>query len=134
MSSTSHSCSVLSQICPAATRRMHFQSTRRLQSVTETIPLAPERKPWITRSRLLESARIIFAIIHVHHGYFGSSIGMTAARLLNIGFSMTLHGSDLLRNASYLDLKLAQCDFCVTISEYNRNYILQRFPNVDAQK
>ena len=24
--------------------------------------------------------------------------------------------------------------FCVTISEYNRNYILQRFPNVDAQK
>lgn len=49
--------------------------------------------------------------IHVHHGYFGSWIGMTAARLLNIGFSMTLHGSDLLRNASYLDLKLTQCDF-----------------------
>ena len=69
--------------------------------------------------------------IHVHHGYFGSWIGMTAARLLNAGFSMTLHGSDLLRNAAYLDLKLGQCDFCVTISDYNRDYILQRSPNVD---
>jgi len=73
-------------------------------------------------------------LIHVHHGYFGSWIGMTAARLLNVGFSMTLHGSDLLRNASCLDLKLAQCDFCVTISEYNRNYLLKRFPDVDPGK
>jgi colanic acid/amylovoran biosynthesis glycosyltransferase len=73
-------------------------------------------------------------LIHVHHGYFGSWIGMIAARLLNVGFSMTLHGSDLLRNASYLDLKLAQCDFCVTISEYNRNYLLKRFPDVDPRK
>ncbi|MGE5056603.1 MAG: glycosyltransferase family 4 protein [Acidobacteriota bacterium] len=72
--------------------------------------------------------------IHVHHGYFGSWIGMTAARLLHVGFSMTLHGSDLLRSGSYLDLKLAQCDFCVTISAYNRDYILQRFPDVDPRK
>ena len=72
--------------------------------------------------------------IHVHHGYFGSWIGMTAARLLNVGFSMTLHGSDLLQSAPYLDLKLAHCDFCVTISDYNRDYILKRFPDVDAQK
>jgi glycosyltransferase involved in cell wall biosynthesis len=72
--------------------------------------------------------------IHVHHGYFGSWIAMTAARLLKIGFSMTLHGSDLLLNGNYLDIKLANADFCITISEYNRNYILQRFPEVKAQK
>lgn len=72
--------------------------------------------------------------IHVHHGYFGSWIGMTAARLLNIGFSMTLHGSDLLQRGSYLDLKLADCAFCITVSEYNRDYILERFPDVDPRK
>lgn len=72
--------------------------------------------------------------IHVHHGYFGSWIGMTAARLLHVGFSMTLHGSDLLQSAPYLDLKLAHCDFCVTISDYNRDYILKRFPHVDPEK
>jgi hypothetical protein len=30
--------------------------------------------------------------IHVHHGYFGSWVAMVAARLLGVGFSMTLHG------------------------------------------
>lgn len=65
--------------------------------------------------------------IHVHHGYFGAWIAMVAARLLKISFSMTLHGSDLLLHGVYLDTKLDSCRFCVTISEYNREYILQTF-------
>jgi colanic acid/amylovoran biosynthesis glycosyltransferase len=72
--------------------------------------------------------------IHVHHGYFGSWIGMTAARLLGVGFSVTLHGSDLLLHGVYLDLKLESCTFCLTVSEYNRRYILERYPGVDAAK
>src|SRR5579862_3439266 len=72
--------------------------------------------------------------IHVHHGYFGSWIAMVAARLLNTGFSMTLHGSDLLLHNAYLDLKLESCSFCTTISEYNRRYILEHYPRVDAAK
>ena len=72
--------------------------------------------------------------IHVHHGYFGSWIAMTAARLLNVGFSMTLHGSDLLVTAAYLDVKLTNCLFCLTVSDYNRHYILGRYPNIIASK
>jgi colanic acid/amylovoran biosynthesis glycosyltransferase len=72
--------------------------------------------------------------IHSHHGYFGSWIAMTAARLLNVGFSMTLHGSDLLLNGTYLDVKLSNCTFCLTVSEYNRAYILKRFPDLDSRK
>ena len=41
--------------------------------------------------------------IHVHHGYFSAWVGMVAARILDIPFSMTLHGSDLLVHAAYLD-------------------------------
>jgi glycosyltransferase involved in cell wall biosynthesis len=67
--------------------------------------------------------------IHVHHGYFGSWIGMTAARFLGTGFSMTLHGSDLLLHGAFLDVKLAACTFCATVSEYNRQFILPRYPN-----
>ena len=74
------------------------------------------------------------AHIHVHHGYFGSWVGMTAARLLDAGFSLTLHGSDLLVRAAYLDTKLANCNFCFTVSEYNRGYILERYPAVDPEK
>jgi glycosyltransferase involved in cell wall biosynthesis len=66
--------------------------------------------------------------IHVHHGYFGSWIAMVAARLLEVDFSMTLHGSDLLLHNAYLDTKLKHCRFCVTISQYNRRYILEHFP------
>lgn len=69
--------------------------------------------------------------IHVHHGYFGSWIGMVAARLLGVSFSLTLHGSDLLLDQTFLDTKLSNCQFCITISEYNRRYILQHFPAID---
>jgi len=72
--------------------------------------------------------------IHVHHGYFGSWVGMTAARLLGVGFSFTLHGSDLLLHGSYLDTKLAACTFCMTVSEYNRQYLLAHYPGIDEQK
>jgi colanic acid/amylovoran biosynthesis glycosyltransferase len=72
--------------------------------------------------------------VHVHHGYFGSWIGMVAARLLGVSFSMTLHGSDLLVSGDYLDTKLKNCRFCVTISEYNRRYILEHFPAIDPGK
>jgi glycosyltransferase involved in cell wall biosynthesis len=72
--------------------------------------------------------------IHVHHGFFSSWIGMVAAQVLGAGFSMTLHGSDLLVRADYLDIKLEQCKFCITISDFNRRHILQAFPRIDASK
>jgi colanic acid/amylovoran biosynthesis glycosyltransferase len=72
--------------------------------------------------------------IHAHHGYFASWMALVAARLLGIGFSFTLHGSDLLRRADLLEAKLGACDFCVTISDFNRNYILRNYPDTPAEK
>ena len=72
--------------------------------------------------------------IHVHHGYFGSWVAMVAARLLDVEFSMTLHGSDLLLHGAYLDTKLKNCRFCLTVSEYNQRYILNHHPEVEAEK
>ncbi len=59
---------------------------------------------------------------------------MVAARLLGVNFSLALHGSDLLLDGAYLDTKLKNCRFCVTISEYNRRYILDHFPAIDPTK
>lgn len=72
--------------------------------------------------------------IHVHHGYFASWVAMIAARLLGIRFSVTLHGSDLLLHEAYLDLKLAECAFAVTISKFNRNHVLDHYPQIDPAK
>ncbi len=66
--------------------------------------------------------------IHVHHGFFASWCAMVAARLLDVGFSMTLHGSDLLVRADYLECKLQNCRFCFTVSEFNRNHVLNHYP------
>ncbi len=72
--------------------------------------------------------------IHVHHGYFAAWIAMTAARLLGITYSMTLHGSDLLLHHAFLDLKLQNCKFCLTVSEFNRRHILANYPDVSQEK
>ncbi len=72
--------------------------------------------------------------IHVHHGYFSSWIALVAARFLGVPFSMTLHGSDLLVHASYMETKLRECAFCLTISEFNRRHILAHYPAVAAHK
>jgi colanic acid/amylovoran biosynthesis glycosyltransferase len=72
--------------------------------------------------------------IHAHHGYFSSWIAMVAARLLDAGFSFTLHGSDLLLQPAWLDAKLRHCDFCVTISEFNRQHILRTYWQIHPEK
>ncbi|MBZ5614818.1 MAG: glycosyltransferase [Acidobacteriia bacterium] len=72
--------------------------------------------------------------IHAHHGYFASWMALTAARLLGTGFSFTLHGSDLLQRADLLSAKLRACQFCVTVSEYNRRYILRNYPSTPPEK
>jgi colanic acid/amylovoran biosynthesis glycosyltransferase len=72
--------------------------------------------------------------IHVHHGFSASWIGMVAARLLDVDFSMTLHGSDLLLHRAYLDTKLKNCSFCLTVSEYNRQFIHTQYPNIETGK
>jgi colanic acid/amylovoran biosynthesis glycosyltransferase len=72
--------------------------------------------------------------IHAHHGYFASWMALVAARLMNIGFSLTLHGSDLLVRADLLQTKLQECRFCVTVSDFNRDYILRKYPSVPPDK
>lgn len=72
--------------------------------------------------------------IHAHHGYFASWMARVAARLLGIGFSFTLHGSDLLQRADLMAAKLRACQFCVTISDFNRNYILKRYSSTHESK
>ncbi len=72
--------------------------------------------------------------IHVHHGYFASWIAMVAARFLDIEYSMTLHGSDLLLHGAYLDTKLKNCSFCVTVSEFNRRFVLRHYSGIEPGK
>ena len=72
--------------------------------------------------------------IHAHHGYYASWMALIAASLLDISFSFTLHGSDLLLDENLLRTKLHFCRFCITVSNYNRDYTLHKFPQVRGSK
>ncbi len=72
--------------------------------------------------------------IHAHHGYYASWMALIAASLLGISFSFTLHGSDLMVDDNLLRTKLHFCRFCITVSNYNRDYILQKFPQVRGSR
>lgn len=72
--------------------------------------------------------------IHAHHGYFASWMALVAAKLLGIDFSFTLHGSDLLVRRDLLAAKIAACRFCVTVSDFNRDYILRHYPSTPPWK
>jgi colanic acid/amylovoran biosynthesis glycosyltransferase len=79
-------------------------------------------------------ARLQVTHIHAHHGYFASWMALTAAHLMGIGFSFTLHGSDLLQRGDFLAAKLRACRFCITISNFNRRHILRTYPGTPEQK
>jgi colanic acid/amylovoran biosynthesis glycosyltransferase len=89
---------------------------------------------WLGACYALMLADLEIDHLHVHHGYFGSWLAMVAARFLHVGFSVTLHGSDLLLRGAYLDVKLKHCSFCLTVSEFNRRYILEHYPEAQPAK
>lgn len=72
--------------------------------------------------------------IHANHGYFASWIAMVAARMLEISFSITFHGSDLLIDKLFLDLKVNCSAFCFTISEYNKRFLIEQIPGINPDK
>jgi colanic acid/amylovoran biosynthesis glycosyltransferase len=101
-----------------------YSPTKRLRTLAHTVmgaALAEELAPQAVEH------------IHAHHGYFASWMALVA-RLLGIGFSFTLHGSDLLQRADLMAAKLRACQFCVTVSDFNRNYILEHFPSTLESK
>lgn len=111
-----------------------------LKPVIRELPASPGRRVRSFGHTLLgaalaeELAPLGVEHIHAHHGYFASWMALVAARLLGIGFSFTLHGSDLLVRADLLAAKLRACRFCVTVSDFNREHILRNYPATPPSK
>lgn len=64
--------------------------------------------------------------LHAHYATYPALAAWVCHRLLGIGYSFTAHAHDLYIDQSMLPLKIADADFVVTISEYNRRF-LNRF-------
>ena len=65
--------------------------------------------------------------IHAHFVNGPTSLAMFLAKLSNRPFSFTMHASMIWRDPIALANKLKACSFCVSISEYNRNYVVTEY-------
>jgi glycosyltransferase involved in cell wall biosynthesis len=75
-----------------------------------------------------EMQRLEIRHVHAHFGWSASSIALIANRLLDIPFSLTLHAHGVFLNPLLLRAKVKYSQFVVTISEYNRQYLKNLFP------
>lgn len=57
--------------------------------------------------------------LHAHHGYFAAFGALVASRILGVGYTLTLHGSDVLLDGLFLDAKVGSSELTFTVSEYN---------------
>lgn len=67
--------------------------------------------------------------IHCHFINGPTSIGMFLSIFLNVPYSFTMHASMIWLDPVAFANKLATCSFCVSISEYNKKYVLETYGN-----
>jgi glycosyltransferase involved in cell wall biosynthesis len=80
-----------------------------------------------------EMQRLRIQHVHAHFGWSASSIALIANRLLGVSFSLTLHAHGIFLNPLLLRAKIKYSQFVVTISEYNRQYLLNLFSEVQLE-
>jgi glycosyltransferase involved in cell wall biosynthesis len=66
---------------------------------------------------------------HIHSPFLTGSatIALFLSQLLNIPFSFTMHASNIFVDPIMLGKKLKLCKNAVTISEYNKKYLIQKY-------
>lgn len=74
--------------------------------------------------------------IHAHFALEGCTHAMLVSMLTGIPYSFTMHAHDIFLpgRADLLEDKLYRAKFVVSISEYNKNHILAKYPEIEAEK
>lgn len=75
--------------------------------------------------------------VHVHFGTVEATVALTAHVLGGLSYSMTLHAFDIFRDnvdRPLLTEKINASRFTVTVSEFNRRFLIENLPNVEPDK
>ncbi|MDP2922657.1 MAG: glycosyltransferase [Candidatus Omnitrophota bacterium] len=72
--------------------------------------------------------------LHVHFAYLGATAAMIISAFLKIPFSFTVHARDIFVPDCFLKDKLLAAQFVIAISNYNKDYLLNKYPNIPAGK
>ncbi len=75
-----------------------------------------------------------FEHIHAHFIDRAALVALCVSRLLKIPYSVTAHANDIYKAPLLVPAKLANARFVVTVSEFNKEYLVNKFEPVDRRK
>lgn len=72
--------------------------------------------------------------VHAHFATHPATAALVASVLTDLTFSMTIHAHDIQVHLELLEEKLRRARFVRTISEFNRRFLRERYPEIDPAK
>ena len=70
-----------------------------------------------------------FTRIHAQFASLPATVGYALAKWMGLPFSFSCHARDLYTAGAGLERIVTEADLVVTCTEYNRNYLVERFPS-----
>ncbi|MCD4650297.1 MAG: glycosyltransferase, partial [Candidatus Cloacimonetes bacterium] len=89
------------------------------------VPMRLPASVWATR----RIARGGFTRVHAQFASLPGAVGRTIAKWLKMPFSFSCHARDLYVAAAGLERLVADADFVVTCTDYNREFLAETFPS-----
>ncbi|MBI4787777.1 MAG: glycosyltransferase [Chloroflexi bacterium] len=71
---------------------------------------------------------------HAHFADRAATVALCVSRLLGKPYSLTAHANDLYAGPVLLFEKFKNAQFAVTVSQFNKEYILKNHPTLDAER
>lgn len=72
--------------------------------------------------------------IHAHFATEAAAVALVLSRLAGLPYSFTAHAHDVFWTPQRLDEKMKAARFVVTVCESNKGYLLQTYPEIQADK
>lgn len=91
------------------------------------------RSAWISS----KAARLGIDRLHAHFASLPSTIAYLSHRITGVPFSFTAHAKDIFvydMEEHYLREKLQYASFVITVTNYNKRYLCERAPEIDADR
>ena len=75
-----------------------------------------------------------FDHLHVHFMDRSVLVALVVSRFLGKTYSFTAHAADIYTNVVLVRQKIDNARFMITVSQYNKQYLLKTYPGIDADK
>jgi glycosyltransferase involved in cell wall biosynthesis len=72
--------------------------------------------------------------LHAHFVDRAATVALCVGRLLGASYSLTAHANDIYTQQVLIGEKIAGSKFTVTVSEFNKAYLLENYPELDRDK